>query len=73
MRKICATHVNFNIDLLATCNLQLAVYRDMKYAIRPRKIERSADAFQGCHTLFLSPFEKLCDKPARVTGRQNAG
>ncbi len=35
------------------------------------KIERSADAFQGCHTLFLCPFEKLYDKPARATGRQN--
>ena len=29
------TRENFNIDLQpATCNLQLAVYRDMQYAIR---------------------------------------
>ena len=32
MRKICTTRVNFNIELqLATCSLQLAVYRDMQY------------------------------------------
>ncbi len=35
IRKICVMRVNFNIDLqLATCNLQLAVYRDMQYVIR---------------------------------------
>ncbi|MFN2205333.1 MAG: hypothetical protein ACK2UT_05410, partial [Candidatus Promineifilaceae bacterium] len=34
------------------------------------KIERSADASQGCHTLIQCPFAKLAVKPARVTARQ---
>jgi hypothetical protein len=35
------------------------------------KIERSADASQGGHSLIHSPFEKQYVKPTQVTARQN--
>jgi hypothetical protein len=35
------------------------------------KIERSADASQGCHALIQSPFEKHYSKQRQVTARQN--
>lgn len=35
------------------------------------KVERSADASQGCYTLILCPLMKVIVKPDRVTIRQS--